>query len=122
MLNIFENLSIGYSPVWRQLWTYNTHKIIGQGGSWRPIISRPIPAPNRAMCFIPLQYAIKSHLISLSSNRSHSTILISIYCKNCENTISGKSPSLQACYGDISLAVIKVMAHTPLYNSPTHTL
>ena len=39
-INILENLSIGYSPVWRQLWAYNIHKIIGRGQSWRPIISR----------------------------------------------------------------------------------
>ena len=34
------------------------------------------------------KYAIKSHLISLLS-RNHSTIPISVDCKNCENTISG---------------------------------
>ena len=48
-INILENLSIGYSPVWRQL-LYNTHKIIGQGQSWRPIISRLISAPYTIPC------------------------------------------------------------------------
>ena len=33
------------------------------------------------------KYAIKSHLISLLSSRNHSTIQISVCCKNCENTI-----------------------------------
>ena len=30
------------------------------------------------------KYAIKSHL---TSSRNHSTTPISVYCKNCENTI-----------------------------------
>ena len=49
----------------------------------------PITA-NRAVVFytvVTQKYAIKSHLTSLLSSRNHSTIPISVYCKNCENTI-----------------------------------
>ena len=34
-------------------------------------------------------YAIKSHLTSLLSSRNHSTIPISVYCKNRENQLDG---------------------------------
>ena len=87
-INILENLSIGYSPVWRQLWAYNTHKIIGRGQSWRSIISKPISAPNKAVYYT---MAIQTYPHSLLSNGTI-IILISDYCKNCENTIRLFSP------------------------------
>ena len=68
------------------------------------------------------KYAIKSHLTSLLSSRSHHTILISVYCKNCENTITlflwldTKSPCLQAAH--ITCGTSKVtmaIAHALLY-------
>ena len=60
----------------------------------RPIISRVLYAHNCLQpglyvfyTMVTQKYAIKSHLTSLLSSRNHSTMLISVYCKNCENTI-----------------------------------
>ena len=79
---------IGYSPGWRQLWAYNTGEIIGRGRSPRQLSQgcyMPITAGLYVFyTMVTQKYAIKSHLLSI---RNHSTIAISIHCKNCENTI-----------------------------------
>ena len=88
------HVCVGYSPGWRQLWAYNTHEIIGRGRSPRQLSQgcyMPITASNQGLyvfyTMVTQKYAIKSHLISLLSSRNHSTIPVSICCKNCENTI-----------------------------------
>ena len=106
-----------YSPVWMQLWAYNTHEIIGRGRNPRQIISRVLYTHNCLQtglyiyvfyAMVTQKYAIKSHLTS----RNHSTIPISVYYKNCENTIrwfSGKiSLSTGMLWAYISRSTSKV--------------
>ena len=84
-----------YRTGWRQLWAYNTREIIGRGRSPRQLSQgcyMPITASKQGYNYVfytmvTQKYAIKSHLTSLLPNRNHSTMLISVYCKNCENTI-----------------------------------
>ena len=53
----WQHICIGYSPGWRQLWAYNTRKIIGQGRSPRQLSQgcyMPITASKQGyMYFIP---------------------------------------------------------------------
>ena len=44
-----------------------------------------MPIAASKQIWVTQKYAIKSHLTSLLSSRSHSTIVISVYCKNCDN-------------------------------------
>ena len=77
-----------YSPGWRQLWA---RELIGRGCSPRQLSQgcyMPIAASKQvSYTMVTQKYAIKSHLTSLLSSRNHSTMPISVYCKNCENTI-----------------------------------
>ena len=65
-------------------------EIIGQGRSPRQLSQgcyMPITGLYVFYTVVTQKYVIKSHLTSLLSSRNHSTIPISVYCKNCENTI-----------------------------------
>ena len=47
-----------YSLVWRQLWAYNTHKIIGRGHNLRQIISRVLYAHNCRAIYMCVFYTM----------------------------------------------------------------
>ena len=68
---------------------YHTREIIGWGRSPSQIISRVLYAHNCLQTVLYVfytmvnqKYAINSHLTSMLWGRNHSTIPISVYCKN----------------------------------------
>ena len=67
----YKILCRGYSPVWRQLWAYNTDDIIDRGRSPRQIILRVLYTHNCLQAGLYVFYTMVTQKCAIKSHLNH---------------------------------------------------
>ena len=79
-INASTCICIGYCPVWRVLWVYDTHDESGQGRSPRPLFSRVLYTHNTRQTGQYLIYTI------VTMYKANTVQFCACLCQNCVNT------------------------------------